>query len=82
MATINDAVQHLENGNWEAAHQIVQEDSSRLGSWAHGIVHTMEGDLGNAAYWYGRAERVLNDPPEIEAEIAALKQALESVHTE
>ena len=55
MATFDEAIQHLENGDWDAAHHIVQADSSQLGSWAHGIVHTMEGDLGNARYWYSRA---------------------------
>ncbi len=78
MATFDDALQHLQNGDWESAHGIVQADSSQLGSWAHGIVHTMEGDLKNASYWYERAERAFPDPPQIEAEIAALKVAFES----
>ena len=81
MATFDEAIQHLENGDWDAAHHIVQADSSQLGSWAHGIVHTMEGDLSNARYWYKRAERPLPDPPQIEAEIAALKLAFESAPT-
>jgi len=81
MATFKDAIKHLKNGDWEAAHRIVQEDSSQLGSWAHGIVHTMEGDLTNAGYWYKRAERTLPDPPQIEAEIAALKLAFEGDQT-
>ena len=58
------AVTHLENGDWQAAHAIVQEDEdSRLFCWAHGIVHIMEGDLPNARYWYGQADRpVASDP--------------------
>ena len=80
MATLNDAIERLEAGDWQAAHVIVQSDSSPRGSWAHGIVHLMEGDFGNAGYWYRRAGRDLPDTDAIdgaiEAEIAALKAEL------
>ena len=59
MTTLNDAIDHLDAGDWEAAHKIVQNDSTANGCWAHGIVHIMEGDLRNAGYWYGRAGRAL-----------------------
>ena len=81
MATLNDAINHLDAGDWEAAHEIVQNDSTANGSWAHGIVHIMEGDLRNAGYWYGRAGRALPGSGEsvsetdVAAEIAALKAA-------
>ena len=70
------AIQHLEAGEWQAAHRIVQNDESAEGSWAHGIVHLMEGDLSNAGYWFRRAGRELADSAEIPAEIAALKKHL------
>jgi hypothetical protein len=70
------AVRHLEAGEWEAAHAIVQKDSSLLGNWAHGIVHLIQGDLENARYWYRRAHRRLPDGDTAAAEIAALKAAL------
>ena len=73
MAALKDAIAHLEQGEWEAAHAIVQKDGSALGSWAHGIVHVMEGDLRNAGHWYGRAGRKLPDGVDVEAEVAALK---------
>ena len=73
MATLDDAVRLIEDGDWQAAHTIVQQDSSQLASWAHGIVHLMEGDRANAGYWYRRAERDLPDDVEIESEIVALK---------
>jgi len=73
MASLNDAIELLEDGDWQAAHRIVQKDSSALGSWAHGIVHIMEGDMRNAGYWYGRAGRDLPDATAVKAEIAALK---------
>ena len=76
MATLDDAVRLIEDGDWQAAHTIVQKDSSQIASWAHGIVHLMEGDRSNAGYWYRRAERDLPDDVEIESEIAALKTQL------
>ena len=69
------AVTHLENGDWQAAHAIVQEDEeSRLFCWAHGIVHIMEGDRSNARYWYRKAGRPpFSEAPSIAAEVQALK---------
>lgn len=68
------AVQFLENGDWRAAHEIVQKDEeSALACWAHGIVHLMEGDVPNARYWYGLAKRAFPGNPSIPGEIAALK---------
>ena len=53
---LRSAVEHLERGDWRAAHEIVQQDEdSELSCWAHGIVHVLEGDLPNARYWYGAA---------------------------
>jgi len=71
------ALEHLEAGDWQAAHEIVQKDEdSPLACWAHGIVHIMEGDLPNARYWYGQAKRPFPKQPEPEAEIRALAAAL------
>ena len=60
---LNTAIRHLKKGDWEKAHQIVQNDPSEMGCWAHGIVHMLEGDLGNARYWYRRAGRVMPGVP-------------------
>ncbi len=78
MTNLRTAVTHLERGDWEAAHTIVQEDESPLSCWAHGIVHLLEGDEGNAGYWYRRAGRTLPAPDSgrIAAEIQALSSAL------
>ncbi len=74
---IDRAVLHLESGNWQKAHEIVQKDASVHGCWAHGIVHLMEGDLDNAKYWYRRARRTLPEGNTVRAEIAALKASLQ-----
>lgn len=72
------AVQLLAAGDWQSAHAIVQDDESALAAWLHGIVHTMEPDLGNARYWYRRAGRAFPGPAGVADEIAAARRALES----
>lgn len=42
-------------GDWDQAHRIVQDDSSRDAAWVHAYLHRVEGDLGNAGYWYRQA---------------------------
>ena len=42
-------------GDWDQAHRIVQDESSREAAWVHAYLHRVEGDLGNAGYWYRRA---------------------------
>lgn len=74
---LNTAIRHLKQGHWEKAHEIVQQDESKFGCWAHGIVHMLEGDIGNARYWYRRAGRAfprgLDACAEIEALVLAMK---------
>ena len=50
-------------GDWDSAHKIAQNVFTKEGSWVHGYLHRKEGDIPNAAYWYGNAGRKL---PEIE----------------
>jgi hypothetical protein len=74
---IRTALRLLQEGDWRAAHEIVQEDEeSRLSCWAHGIVHLMEGDVQNARYWYRVAGRVLRQDFSVKDEIAALGETL------
>ena len=54
----NSAKQALElivNGDWEAAHTLVQDNNDQLSCLIHAYLHRDEGDLGNAGYWYRRA---------------------------
>ena len=77
METLNQAVDLLAAGDWQAAHRIAQNDASALGAWAHGIAHLLEGDRRNAGYWYRRAQRHLPASDDaVAAEIAALRAAL------
>jgi hypothetical protein len=62
--------------DWKAAHEIVQKDKSQLAAWLHGIVHTLEGDLDNAQYWYRKADRVFRGAEAVGDEIAAARRSL------
>jgi hypothetical protein len=76
MSKLARVVELLETGAWQQAHEIVQEDTSALAAWLHGIVHTLEGDLENAQYWYRKADRVFRGPDAVGDELAAARQAL------
>ena len=41
--------------NWDQAHRIVQDEDDANSAWVHAYLHRVEGDLGNAGYWYRRA---------------------------
>ena len=74
---LRSALRLLQEGDWRAAHEIVQDDEeSPLSCWAHGLVHLMEGDVSNARYWYRLAGRVLRQDYSVEHEIAALGDRL------
>jgi len=50
-------------GDWDEAHKIVQDEDDANSAWVHAYLHRVEGDLGNAGYWYRRAGKpVAKDP--------------------
>ena len=54
-------------GRWDEAHKIVQDEETADAAWVHAYLHRVEGDLGNAGYWYRRAKKaVATGPLEIE----------------
>jgi hypothetical protein len=42
-------------GDWERAHALVMDEGGKDCAWVHAYLHRLEGDLGNAHYWYGQA---------------------------
>ncbi len=44
-------------GDWDKAHKIVMDESGRDAAWVHAYLHRVEGDTGNAAYWYREAKQ-------------------------
>jgi len=53
---------------WDEAHEVAQDIDTPLGSRIHGLLHVIEGDLGNAGYWYRRAGCPAIQPEEIDQE--------------
>ncbi|GAB4527715.1 MAG: hypothetical protein Tsb0019_29740 [Roseibium sp.] len=58
---------------WERAHEICQSDEGDpIHDWIHALCHLIEGDLGNAAYWFRHAGKpVERDAARLWREIAA-----------
>lgn len=64
-------------GDWDAAHQLVQQyDGDATAAWIHAVLHKIEGDPGNAGYWYHRANRLDRVADEPRAELAAIQAEL------
>ena len=49
--------------DWDSAHGAAQSDTGRDAAWVHAHLHRVEGDLENAAYWYGQAGRPVSTAP-------------------
>jgi hypothetical protein len=41
--------------DWDEAHRIVMSEEDADCAWVHAYLHRVEGDLGNAGYWYRQA---------------------------
>ena len=54
---------------WDTAHEIVMNEGGKDCAWVHAYLHRVEGDLGNAGYWYRQAgQPVAKDSLEAEWE--------------
>ncbi len=51
-------------GDLDRAHVLVQELTSSNASYIHGMIHRIEGDFGNARYWFHQA-RIHPTAPEM-----------------
>ena len=69
------ALWYAKKGAWDEAHDLISNIHSAMGSWIHAHLHVIEGDLGNASYWYNKAEREPSPPHEVESEWLELVQA-------
>lgn len=65
-------------GEWDAAHQIVQQYEDGTAAWIHAVMHKLEGDPGNARYWYRRADRMEHVEDEPSAELETIQNELRS----
>jgi hypothetical protein len=62
-------------GHWDKAHAIVQGEEGLDAAWVHAYLHRIEGDLGNAGYWYRRAGKPAASGP-VESEWDSVVSAL------
>lgn len=78
---LQQAILLAQDNQWEASHNLVQQDNDHpLACWIHAVLHRIEGDLRNAAYWYGRAGREVRDGDTM-AELQEISQRLEAAHS-
>jgi hypothetical protein len=68
------ALWHAKKGNWHEAHEIAQEIHTPMGSWIHALLHLIEGDTGNAGYWYAKARKPARGLGEIDDEWQAIAE--------
>src|ERR1700761_482797 len=62
-------------GKWDEAHKIVQDEETADAAWVHAYLHRVEGDLGNAGYWYRRAQKPVPETT-LDVEWAAIVASL------
>jgi hypothetical protein len=61
-------------GQWDAAHNIVQQyEADPTAAWIHAVLHKIEGDLDNSRYWYRRAGKMKTVNDEAPGELALIK---------
>ena len=61
--------------DWDKAHKLVMDEDTPDAAWVHAYLHRLEGDAGNAAYWYRQARKPVADgalDPEWDAIVSAL----------
>jgi hypothetical protein len=57
LAPVLQALWWAAKGDWDKAHGIVMKENGVEAAWVHAYLHRVEGDLDNARYWYGQAQR-------------------------
>jgi hypothetical protein len=48
-------------GDWHQAHAQVDHLGDKESAWVHAYLHRKEGDIGNADYWYRKAQKIRPD---------------------
>ena len=65
---------------WEAAHNIAQDIHTPMGAWLHALLHLIEGDVGNAGYWFRQAGKPKQTVTEIDGLWLQIARQLLSNH--
>jgi hypothetical protein len=53
----------MAKGDWSKAHSAVDDETGVTAAWVHAYLHRVEGDLGNAGYWYRQAGKPVATAP-------------------
>ena len=56
LSGIHLAIWYILKDYWDLAHETVQILNTEIACRFHAYLHRVEGDLGNADYWYSQAE--------------------------
>ena len=64
------------NGDWEHAHEIVQQMDDVTAARIHAYLHREEGDEGNSRYWHRRAGSTFPEGLSLEDEWDSLARIL------
>ncbi|QVL45198.1 MAG: hypothetical protein KFB94_08025 [Methylophilaceae bacterium] len=76
-AQLMQAVALAIDGEWDAAHQIVQAHSDVTANWIHALLHKVEGDEWNSNYWYQKtAGKQYTDYADTISELNAIQAVL------
>lgn len=70
------ALWHDAQGNWDAAHEIVQQLHDRKAARIHAYLHRREGDEWNSRYWHRQAGSVYPEGMTLEEEWESLARQL------
>jgi hypothetical protein len=62
-------------GDWQKAHELIQDYTDKDASWIHAYLHRKEGDVWNADYWYKKAGK-LRPASSLEEEWSQIAEAL------
>ena len=55
------ALWYAGKGEWEKAHDLIQDGNDRSSALIHAYLHRQEGDISNAKYWYAKADSKMPD---------------------
>ena len=56
-----NALDLIAQGDWDGAHELIQQQNDELACLIHAYLHREEGDLNNAHYWYSRVGQDIPD---------------------
>lgn len=63
-------------GEWDKAHEIVQDMNDSVACWIHAVLHKIEGDEWNSRYWYARSQHQYEQFDDTELELKSIASRL------